>query len=200
MMHLNVTSVPHKGVEIDLKLEIHKPCGGSIDLCHGMTVFGIGLSAKPKNILELGIGTGFVTDLLLKVIEYNQVGELTCVDNFHDLGGNLPESTLNRLRNTKAKIFAPIEERHFVQSVQENTYDFLISDADHNHAGEWVDQIFKIMKPNSFMFFHDVNGYENLKNYLLLSEKYNKPYFLFEENTRNYEECNRGWLMVINKK
>jgi hypothetical protein len=56
------------------------------------------------------------------------------------------------------------------------------------------------MKPNSFMFFHDVNGYENLKNYLLLSEKYNKPYFLFEENTRNYEECNRGWLMVINKK
>lgn len=200
MMQVNINSVPSKGFEIDFNLRLYKPCGGSVDLCHGLTVFGVGVSAKPKNILELGIGTGFITSILLRVIQYNQIGELTCVDNFHDLGGNLPQTTLDQLKQTQAKIFAPIEEKEFVHSVNENTYDFLVSDADHNHAGEWAEQIFKIMKPNSFMFFHDINGYENLKNYLYLSEKYNKPHFLFQENSTNYEECNRGWLMVVNKK
>lgn len=45
-----------------------------------------------------------------------------------------------------------MQERDFVMSTKENEFDFLVSDGDHNHAGEWVEDIFRIMKPDSFMF------------------------------------------------
>ena len=186
-----------------MNIALIKPNGGAIDVPHGMLILGALLSAKPKNVLEIGIGTGFITNLLLDGISYNQIGELTSIDNFHDLGGNLPNSTLENLKTKpNIKIIAPIEEKDFVFSIEENQFDFIVSDGDHLHAGEWAEQIFKILKPDSFMFFHDVNnpGYPNLMNYKILADKYNKPNFLFKDSSRQDEDCQRGILMVINKK
>lgn len=188
---------------MNISLNLNRPNNAAIDIPHGMLILSTLLSAKPKNILEIGIGTGFITKLLLEGITYNQVGELTTIDNFHDLGGNLPNSTLRELQGqSNIKIIAPVEEKDFVFRSEENQFDFLVSDGDHLHAGEWVDQIFKIIKPNSFMFFHDVNnpGYPNLMNYKTLSDKYNKPNFLFTKSSRADEECERGILMVLNLK
>lgn len=186
-----------------MNVYLNRPNNAAIDIPHGMLIFSTLLSAKPLNILEIGIGTGFITNLILEGINYNQLGQLTSIDNFHDLGGNLPNSTLEQLKTkSNIKIIAPIEEREFVFKSSENEFDFLVSDGDHLHAGEWADQIFKIMKPNSFMFFHDVNnpGYPNLMNYKILAEKYNKPNFLFTRSSRKDEECERGLLMVVNNK
>ena len=201
-MKLTSTAIPNKGHQVTMSLDIIKPCGGSIDLAHGMSIFGSLLSAKPQHILELGIGTGFITSLLLQGIEYNTVGDLTCVDNFHDLGGNLPEETLKRIAQSGVKVIAPKGEREFILETLDNSYDFLVSDADHNHSGEWAEETFRIIKPDSFMFFHDVNneGYPNLRNYQTLAEKLGKPYFLFKDSSRSDEECGRGLLMVVNKK
>ena len=101
-----------------------------------------------------------------------------------------------------AKGYILAEEKDFVFSIEENQFDFIVSDGDHLHAGEWAEQIFKILKPDSFMFFHDVNnpGYPNLMNYKILADKYNKPNFLFKESSRADEDCQRGTLMIINKK
>lgn len=186
-----------------MNIELTKPNGAAIDIPHGVLILGALISAKPTNILEIGIGTGFITNLLLQGIEYNGIGQLTSIDNFHDLGGNLPNSTLDILKTKQnINIIAPIEEKDFVYSCQENQFDFLVSDGDHLHSGEWVDQIFKIMKPNAFMFFHDTNNkdYPNLKNYQIKSQESNRPNYLFHKSSRNDENCDRGILMVINSK
>jgi len=186
-----------------MNISLIKPNGAAVDVAHGMLIFGSMLSAKPNNILEIGIGTGFITNLLLDGVAYNQSGHLTSVDNFYDLGGNLPNQVLDKLKQRNSlSIIAPIEEKDFILSCKDNQYDFLVSDGDHVHAGEWVDEIFRIMKPNSFMFFHDINntGFPGLYNYKTLSDKYNKPNYLFTKSSRDDEECHRGLLMVINKK
>lgn len=186
-----------------MNIALNRPNKAAIDSAHGMLILGSLMSSKSKNILEIGIGTGFITNMLLNAIEYNQVGKLTSVDNFHDLGGNLPNHVLDNLKTNKnIKIVAPMEERDFVFSCGENSFDFLVSDGDHLHAGEWVDQIFKIINPDSIMFFHDINnsGYPNLKNYKIRADELNKPNFLFKESSRQDEDCSRGILMVINKK
>jgi len=174
--------------------------GAAVDLNHGILMLGALMSAKPINILEIGIGTAFCSELLLQGIKYNQIGKLTCVDNLHDLNGNLPIDTLNYLKDKQVSI-AVQSEKDFVFSRQENEFDFLVSDGDHNHAHEWTDQIFKIMKPDSFMFFHDVmeKGY-SLIEYKNQAEKLGKPYYLFNISSRAEEKCERGWLMIINKK
>jgi len=183
-------------------LDQYKPHGAAIDFAHAVIILGSLVSSKPENVLEIGIGTGSITNILLNGIDYNQIGKLTCIDNFHDLGGNLPKSTLENLKTKNINIIAPIEEKDFVFSQQENTYDFLVSDGDHLHSGEWVDQMFSIIKPNSFMFFHDVNNpdYINLMNYKLRADELNKPNYLFTKSSRPDENCSRGLLMVINTK
>lgn len=186
-----------------MNIVLNRPSKAAIDVAHGMLILGSLMSSKSKNILEIGIGTGFVTSMLLNAIEYNQIGSLTSIDNFHDLGGNLPNQVLENLKTKpNIKIIAPVEEKDFVFSCEENSFDFLVSDGDHLHAGEWTDQIFKIMVPDSIMFFHDVNnpGYSNLKNYKTRADELNKPNFLFKESSRVDEDCHRGILMVINKK
>jgi predicted O-methyltransferase YrrM len=173
--------------------------GISVDACHGLTIFGAAVSAKPESLLELGVGGAFVTNLLLDAIEFNEKGSLTCVDSLHD---DFPPNLFDGIKERGANVIAPIEEKDFVFSVKENTYDFLMSDADHNHAGEWTDQIFKIMKPDSIMFFHDVTnpGYPNLLNYQKRAEELGKPFYLFNSDSRSDERCWRGLLMIVNKK
>ena len=128
-----------------MNIVLNRPSKAAIDSAHGMLILGALMSSKSKNVLEIGIGTGFITNMLLNAIEYNKIGHLTSVDNFHDLGGNLPNQTLDILKTKQnIKIIAPMEEKDFVFSCEENSFDFLVSDGDHLHAGEWVDQIFKI--------------------------------------------------------
>jgi predicted O-methyltransferase YrrM len=201
-MEIIEQALPNWGYRIVATLTAFRPNGAAIDLNHGLLIFGSLLSSKPKDVLELGIGTGFITDLLLQGIEYNRLGSLTCVDNLWDLGGNMPRETLELIKNSKARVIEPMPEKTFVYNEPENRYDFLVSDADHEHAGEWTDQIYRIMRPDAFMFFHDTNnsGYPNLRNYITSAQTLNKPHHLFTVSTRHDEDCNRGLLMIINKK
>jgi len=87
----------------------------SVDLCHGLFLLGALTSAKPKNILELGIGPAFASEILCAGIKYNGIGKLTCIDNLADLGGNLPNEKLIFLRENGVNIIAPIDEKDFVE-------------------------------------------------------------------------------------
>ena len=192
----------NKSAEISMSFDVLRPNGAAIDIPHGVLILGALMSSKPQSIVELGIGTGFVTSLIFQGIEYNNTGELTCVDNLHDFGGHLKPEILEKLKKTNAKILAPMQEKEFVYQAENNSYDFLVSDADHFHAGDWAEEIFRIMKPDSFMFFHDVNprDFPNLMRYKTLSDELGKPNFLFTKCSRNDEICERGLLMVVNKK
>ena len=97
----------------------------SVDLCHGMLILSNALSSKPEKILEIGIGPGFCSEILLSAIEYNGKGKLTCVDNFVDL--------ISKLNKTQKFIYAssssvygvvdsPVDENHLCFKTYEN-YD-----------------------------------------------------------------------------
>ncbi len=179
-----------------------EPNNASVDLCHGLLLLGLLVAAKPQKILEIGIGPGFCSEFLINGIHFNNIGKLTCIDNYHDLGGNLPESTIDDLRSRGTTVIAPIEEKDFVFSCEENSFDFLMSDGDHNHAGEWTDQIFKIMAPNAIMLFHDADNveYPNLRNYQNRAIELSKPHMMFNKSSRGDERCARGMLLILNTK
>ena len=169
----------------------------SIDLCHNVLLVGTVISSKPTNILELGIGSGYVTKSLLHAIRYNGIGKLTTVDNFHD--GPI-DGLVNELKEMGANVCAPITEEKFVRSAKTDEYDLLVSDADHTHSGEWVEEIYRIVKPNGIMFFHDIFYTESVNRYLKMAISTNRPHFVFNSSSRPNEECTNGWLMVKNTK
>ena len=62
----------------------------AIDDPHAVLIFGLAVSHKPERVLEVGVGSGFLTQTLLNAVQYNQRGTLTCVDNWFDTGGEEP--------------------------------------------------------------------------------------------------------------
>ena len=171
----------------------------SVDLCHGLFLLGALTSAKPQNVLELGIGPAFASEILCAGVKYNGMGQLTCVDNLADLGGNLPQSKLDYLKDNGVKVVAPIDEKDFVEQASVEEYDFLVSDADHGSAHLWAERVFDIMKPNSFMFFHDVGEHSNLLRYKQIADERGYYNHTFSGSSRSDENCHRGWQFIIKK-
>ena len=171
----------------------------SVDLCHGLLLLGALTSAKPNNVLELGIGPAFASEILCAGIKYNNKGRLTCVDNLADLGGNLPQAKLDYLKENGVNIVAPIDEKDFVEQSELEGYDFLVSDAYHGRAHLWAERVFDIMKPNSFMFFHDVLDNKNLLRYKEIADEREYHNHIFSDSSRSDENCHRGWLFIIKK-
>ncbi len=171
----------------------------AIDLCHAVTIFGMALSAKPKDILELGVGTGLVTDALLSAIEYNQCGHLTCMDSWLDYGGKEPDFWEGFRQ--RGALLAVNQELAYLKATPDNTYDFLMSDAD--HGGTWPQEHFRVTRPGSICFFHDTNSpheYPGLNAIVDLVHTLGWDYQHFTSNSREDERCHRGLLMVVNGK
>jgi len=169
-----------------------------IDLAHNCLIFGAVLSSKPKKALELGIGNGYATMSILSALKYNGIGTLTSVDNWQDWDGKEPKH-IEGLRRMGVNVIE-MDEGDFVRNQPDNSYDFLLSDADHTNSGDWAKDVFRIMKPESFMFFHDVEGYDSPKKYVKLCKEKGLAHFVFSKNSLEDEQCNFGMLMAINRK
>jgi len=168
-----------------------------IDLAHNAFLFGSVLARKPHDVLELGIGLGYVTRVVLAALKYNGRGRLVCVENWSGWGGREHE-VADLLRKLGAEIVVG-DERVYVEGCPDDSYDLLISDADHDNSHLWLEGYLRITRHDGFMFFHDTN---NIWPGLRAIEDRIKhmPYFHFKESTRPDEECERGWLFVVNKK
>lgn len=174
----------------------------AVDKCHAFHIIGSLISKKPEKVLEVGIGTGFLSAGLLMGIRYNQKGTLTCVDNWQDWNGIEPPEIAN-LRAAGVNVVAPIAEKDFIMNCPDNEYDFVISDGDHLNSGSWVDEYFRITKANGFIFFHDTNIHDVFPSLSLIEPRVKEldlPYYHFTKNTRPDEHCERGLMFVINKK
>jgi len=75
----------------------------------------------------------------------------------------------------------------------------IISDADHHHAGEWLDETLRITKKGGFLFFHDTNdkNFPTLKG--IESKIKNKGFmhYHFREKSREDERTQREWIFVV---
>jgi predicted O-methyltransferase YrrM len=151
--------------------------------------------SKPQSVLEIGIGTGLVTKTILESFEYNQIKpNLTCVDNFYDWSGNAPAGfeTYENVIN-----FISSDERNFIYNCKQK-YDFIVSDADHHHTNEWVEQTLGILNTNGILIYHDVtNGsFPNLYSIIEYVKRNNINYILFDKSSRIEERCDRGLLVI----
>lgn len=173
----------------------------AIDVAHNLFLFGALVARKPRNVLEVGMGTGYVTFSLIHGLSYNGRGSLTCVDNWFDWNGREPPG-IQQVREAGVRVVAPMDEETFVRSAPADTYDFVVSDADHTHSQNWTDEYFRITSHDGFIFFHDTNS-EQFPNLHAIARRVcqlNLPHFHFTESSRPDEKCDRGWLFVINKK
>jgi len=171
-----------------------------IDVAHNCLIFGAVLSSKPDNVLELGMGGGYVTTAMLCALNYNgKPFQLTSVDNWHDWKGKEPSHAAG-LRKQGVNIVVEDEGR-FVRNQPDWKYDFIVLDGDHHRGGEWAEDILRIIHPGGLMFVHDVNmeAYPSLKRYVELSKDYGMSHFIFSKNSRQGEQCNRGLLMAVRR-
>ncbi|MEX0677857.1 MAG: class I SAM-dependent methyltransferase [Pirellulales bacterium] len=173
----------------------------AVDVAHNLFLIGCLVARKPRHVLEMGMGTGFVTGSVIQALGFNGVGELTCVDNWHDWGGREPDGT-QQIRAAGVRVVAPMDEERFLRSAPADAYDFVISDADHFRSHAWVDQYLRITAHDGFLFFHDTNNdlFPNLRAIVDRVGELNLPHYHFIESTRPDERCSRGWLFVINRK
>jgi predicted O-methyltransferase YrrM len=173
----------------------------AIDLAHNIFLIGAVLSRKPDNVLELGFGSGYVTTSLFQALSFNRKGHLTTVDNWFDWQGREPPYIEN-FRKVGINVITSGEEE-FVRAAPSDTYDFLVSDADHFRSGGWVDQHLRIVKHDGFIFFHDTNSgamFPSLGTIEGQIKERGLSHYHFKESSRPDERCQRGWLFVINKK
>jgi len=173
----------------------------AIDLAHNVFLVGAVLARKPENVLELGVGSGYVTNSLMHALRFNRKGRLTSVDNWFDWRGVEPAGVAN-LRAAGVNVITSGEEE-FVRAAPSDAYDFLVSDADHFRSGAWLDQHVRIVQHDGFMFFHDTNQQPMFPSLGTIEGQIKErglPHFHFKESSRPDERCQRGWLFVINKK
>ena len=174
----------------------------AIDVAHNLLLIGALVAQKPERVLELGIGSGYVTRSLIAGLRYNQRGTLTAVDNFLDWNGAEPPYVAE-LRASGVNVVAPMEEKEFVFAAPSEAYDFMVSDADHSRSGTWIDEHLRIVRDDGFMFFHDTNHPTKYKSLKLIEKRIKElglPYYHFTQNSRPDERCDRGWLFAINRK
>ena len=173
----------------------------AIDLAHNVFLIGAVLARKPDRVLELGVGSGYVTNSLLCALRFNRKGKLTSVDNWFDWNGVEPKFVAP-LRAAGVNVVVSGEEE-FVRAAPDGAYDLLVSDADHFKSGGWLDQHLRIVQHDGFLFFHDTNQPRMFPGLATIEGQIQErglPHFHFKESSRPEERCQRGWLFVINKK
>jgi predicted O-methyltransferase YrrM len=174
----------------------------AMDVCHYLQIIGSLLAKKPEQVLEVGIGTAQLTAALVMGLRYNGTGVLTCVDNWSEWRGVEPAGIV-ALRESGVRVVAPVSERNFLSECPDNTYDFVISDGDHRNVDQWVDDYFRITRPNGFIYFHDTNNnsmFPAISRVLERVQELGLPYYHFIKSTRPEERCERGLLLVVNEK
>lgn len=187
----------------------------SIDLAHAHLIDGLVRSFKPQNILELGFGGGRSHNAIASGAAFNQnKPHYTLVDSWHDWNFVQPVEVHETVRThalnhvTKEKQRNTFESFSVVTSTEEDfvaktllnkhQYDFIMSDADHQHTHQWCADVYhRLLTSPGILVYHDVSeGYDNLKTIKPVLKSIGGLCMEFNRSTREDEECQRGLLVV----
>lgn len=170
----------------------------AIDQCHCDLIYGLIVSSKPRDILELGFGHGASASAIQRGILFNGIqANHTIVDNWHDWNGKRPDDALNVMPWIHAHIVEKDESEFLCHC--EDTYDFILSDGDHHHADQTFEDAWRCLKKHGILIYHDVTNrmFPNLFDLRGHAEEKNAPNILFAKSTRPDEECERGLLVIF---
>jgi spermidine synthase len=187
------------GYEMSLKLVANRPPGWqAIDTAHVLFLAGLVASHKPNRVLELGIGSAYLSKVILSTLEANGMGSLMSVDNFFDWNGSKP-SHIQELEERSPSWRVVVEdETEFVKNAQKEEFDFVVSDGDHTRGYQNAVDVFRICQPGGFMVFHDTRS-ELFRLLARLPKQVSNlgfSSFHFTRQTRSDERTDRGLLVV----
>jgi predicted O-methyltransferase YrrM len=170
----------------------------AIDKCHLYLIQGLLVSAKPKAVLELGVGTGNVSQVILQALSYNGWGKLTCVDNWQDWKGKQPPIAAELVKSGADVV--TMSERDYVRNNTSTKFDFIMSDGAHGASHLWCDALYDMLRPNGYLVAHDVTNrnFQNLKRYITEAKSRKYSQMLYQTSSREDERCERGLLIVTN--
>jgi len=172
----------------------------SMDTAHAALIASVVLASKPARVLELGVGTGYVSKAILLALRFNGRGSLTCVDDWHDWSGRRPVH-IDGLEAMGAGIVLS-SEAAFVRSCAAGHFDLVVSDADHFNAHQWFEDTLRLVAPSGVAFFHDTNQPEVFPGLATLPSRATEsglPSRHYMASSRGDERCDRGLLMVLNR-
>jgi predicted O-methyltransferase YrrM len=168
-----------------------------MDRAHIELIRGVALALKPYNILELGIGSGAVTEMLVNCCTHNEYGQVTAVDSWLDWNGVQPRPMIH----PRLTVVTATEEAYVTGAAElGKKFDLVVSDADHFNAHKWFHKTMSLVSQRGFAFFHDVTNPEfpNLENMIEYGFQYQSN--LFNVSSRRSERCERGLLMVSHRR
>lgn len=169
-----------------------------MDMAHATLIAATVWSMRPARVLELGIGTGYLTKALLLALRSNGGGALISVDNWFDWDGRRPEH-ITELEELGAQIVESSEEA-FVGSYNGELFNVIISDADHYSSDRWFEQTLALMAPGGVAFFHDTQQPSIFPGLATLPQRAVELNLACRHFTASSEDdrCHRGLLMVLN--
>lgn len=173
--------------------------GIAIDTAHAHLLYGLVCAHKPASILEFGFGAGIATQAMLRAAEYNgNAPEFLVVDNWTDWDGVQPPEAVRFAQDNGGRVrFVNTSERDAVSTCH-LTYDFIVSDADHEHAQEWFAKVYAdLLAPGGILVYHDVCLYANLGVIVDACRMMKLRYVLFNKSSLESERCERGLLVIF---
>jgi len=157
-----------------------------LDMCHRELIYGLIRAYKPKNILELGYGTGLTTRTILSAIAQNQLGKLTVIDNFLDFEYNNPGIIEHGFKLVESS------EELYVKT-NKSKYDFIVADADHYGTNKWLNELLGLA--TGIVVFHDITNPSFPNLYSIVEQLPSAA--LFNQSTTKEEQCYRGLLVYF---
>jgi predicted O-methyltransferase YrrM len=176
-----------------------RPSGSqALDQVHALLLAGLVTSHKPVRTLELGIGSGYATRVILQALDFNRQGELLSVDNFFDWNGQKPEHVRSMERERPDWRVAQCDETEFLRSSETGVFDLILSDGDHTRGYQNAPDVFRVCKAGGLVVFHDTNN-ELFRLLCRLPRRCRQlrfPGFHFIRRSRPDEMTGRGLLVV----
>lgn len=175
-----------------------------IDRNHVDLIYGLVVSAKPRSLLEFGLGRAVSTDRILDAITYNAIPKTryTVIDNWSDFGGVMPaEAQLHYA--ARLNLVTADEGDYILESLHHDRhFDFILCDGDHFNSEKYFDNVYySLLNPGGILLYHDVAGaqFPNLHEIPRRAQAHNLCYVLFTESSRPDEFCGRGLIVIFKK-
>lgn len=171
----------------------------AIDEAHASLVTSLVACRKPRTVLELGFGAGQSCRSILNGLAFNgRAYSFDLVDNWYDFNGQPPDE-IKRPEYASVK-FTTQGENEFVFSCKRR-FEFIFSDADHQHTQEWFDHVYEnMLDREGILIYHDVTNSQLFPNLLRIyadAVRRDLHHMLFNYNSRPDERCDRGMLVLF---